>query len=160
MIGSRRDPARRRDERGAAMVEFALIAPIFIALVFGIISYGWMLSYRQGISQGVSEAARSIAVAPGGGGTITDSVKANGREAVSRSLRSYGVTCVGEELLHHGDTVGTCTFKPERCGSADCVRVTVRHENYDRHPLVPSFPGLGIILPKDVGYSTTAEINS
>jgi Flp pilus assembly protein TadG len=31
---------RRRDEGGAAAVEFALLAPIVLLLVFGIIQYG------------------------------------------------------------------------------------------------------------------------
>ena len=44
----------RKDERGAVLVEFALIVPVLLALVFGIISYGYMLSYRQGLSQAAS----------------------------------------------------------------------------------------------------------
>ena len=30
-----------RDQRGAALVEFAIILPILIVLLFGVIDYGW-----------------------------------------------------------------------------------------------------------------------
>jgi Flp pilus assembly protein TadG len=63
---SRRASGRPSRDRGAAMVEFALILPIFVALVFGIISYGYMLSYRQAVSQAASEGARAAAIVPSG----------------------------------------------------------------------------------------------
>ena len=34
---------RTRGERGGAALEFALIAPILLLLVFGIVDFGWML---------------------------------------------------------------------------------------------------------------------
>ncbi len=42
---------RERGERGAAALEFALIAPLLLMLVFGIIQYGYVLSFRQALSQ-------------------------------------------------------------------------------------------------------------
>ena len=53
---------RERGSRGAAAVEFALLVPIVLLLLFGIISYGYMLSFRQAMSQGASEGARAGAV--------------------------------------------------------------------------------------------------
>ncbi len=50
-------PARR--ERGAAAVEFALVVPLLLTLVFGIISYGYLLSFRQSLSQAAAEGARA-----------------------------------------------------------------------------------------------------
>ena len=56
--------ARReeRGDRGAAAVEFALISPMLLLLVFGIVTYGYMLSFRQAIGQGAAEGARAAAV--------------------------------------------------------------------------------------------------
>lgn len=59
--GVRRAPGR---ERGAAAVEFALVVPLLLVFLFGIISYGYMLSFRQSISQAAAEGARAAAVAP------------------------------------------------------------------------------------------------
>ena len=49
--------ADARGERGAVAVEFALVLPLVLVLLFGIIGYGFMLSFRQGISQAAAEGA-------------------------------------------------------------------------------------------------------
>ena len=55
-------PDRRRGDRGAIAVEFALIMPIFILLVLGVIQYGMYFWAAQGASTAVREAARRAAV--------------------------------------------------------------------------------------------------
>ena len=44
---------------GAIAVEFAMIAPVFLLIVFGIIVYGSYLSVVHGVQQLAAEAARS-----------------------------------------------------------------------------------------------------
>jgi Flp pilus assembly protein TadG len=56
-----RRPSRRRD-RGAVAVEFALIMPMFIMLVLGVIQYGLYFWAAQGGSTAAREAARRAAV--------------------------------------------------------------------------------------------------
>lgn len=48
----------RRDERGAAGIEFALILPVLCALVFGVVDYGLWFNDSLNVRQGVREAAR------------------------------------------------------------------------------------------------------
>jgi Flp pilus assembly protein TadG len=55
-MGMRR--RRARDQRGAAVVEFALIAPILLLLVFGIIDFGWMLNKSTLVNNTSRDAAR------------------------------------------------------------------------------------------------------
>lgn len=58
-----RDRHRRaRDERGATMVEFAIIAPLLFLLLFGIIDFGWLLNQQQDVRYGSREGARIAAV--------------------------------------------------------------------------------------------------
>ena len=53
---------RARRQRGAAAVEFALVLPVFLAVVFGVIEYGWVFyqqfnlagAVRDGLRQGVT----------------------------------------------------------------------------------------------------------
>lgn len=52
----------RRNERGAEAVEFALIMPILLLLVFGIIQYGFYFWAMQGGAAAAREAARMSAV--------------------------------------------------------------------------------------------------
>jgi Flp pilus assembly pilin Flp len=49
-------------ERGAAAVEFALVVPILLAVMFGIIDYGLWFSDTLNVRQGVDEGARAAVV--------------------------------------------------------------------------------------------------
>ena len=53
---------RRGRERGATLVEFAIIAPILFALLFGIVDFAWMLGQHQDVRHGAREGARLAAV--------------------------------------------------------------------------------------------------
>jgi hypothetical protein len=56
-------PARRnRGDRGAALVELAIILPIFVVLVFGILEFGITYNNYIALRQGTREAARQAAV--------------------------------------------------------------------------------------------------
>ena len=48
----------RRERRGAAVVEFAVVAPLFFLLVFGMIEYGRMVMAQQVITNASREGAR------------------------------------------------------------------------------------------------------
>ncbi|MBN8989452.1 MAG: pilus assembly protein [Rhizobiales bacterium] len=45
--------------RGATAVEFAMLAPVFLVLVFGIVVFGCYLAMVHGVQQLAAEAARS-----------------------------------------------------------------------------------------------------
>ena len=48
----------RKRRRGAAAVEFAVVAPIFLLLVFGMIEYGRMVMVQQVLTNASREGAR------------------------------------------------------------------------------------------------------
>ncbi len=50
-----------RDRRGGVAVEFAILIPVLITMLFGIIQYGNILYIRQLMTQAAEEAARSYA---------------------------------------------------------------------------------------------------
>lgn len=56
--------ARRRHdhERGASLVEFALILPVFVVMIFGMITGGIALSQQNSVKNAVREATRFGAV--------------------------------------------------------------------------------------------------
>ncbi len=55
-------PTRRTDSRGAAVVEFGLVMPIFLMLVVGILDYGLWFNDANSTRHGVREAARMAVV--------------------------------------------------------------------------------------------------
>ncbi|RTL48366.1 MAG: pilus assembly protein [Bradyrhizobiaceae bacterium] len=49
----------RRNSVGASAVEFALLLPVFMAIIFGIVVFGSYLAMVHGVQQLAAEAARS-----------------------------------------------------------------------------------------------------
>jgi Flp pilus assembly protein TadG len=69
---------RCRDERGVALVEFALIAPILFMLVFGIYAFGRAYNAKVELTGAVREGARAVALSPPAGAATaaTNAVRA------------------------------------------------------------------------------------
>jgi hypothetical protein len=53
---------REERERGAVLVEMALVAPVLLMLLFGIIDFGWLFSENLDVRHGAREGSRLIAV--------------------------------------------------------------------------------------------------
>lgn len=62
----------RSDSRGTTIIEFALILPVFLSLVFGIFEFGLRTNQINSLRTGSAEGARAAAVgAYGDNGTCT-----------------------------------------------------------------------------------------
>ncbi len=74
----------KRREEGAAAVEFAIIIPVFLMIVFGIITFGAYLSVVHSVQQLAAEAARAAI------GGLSDVERVTLAEANIRShVRAY-----------------------------------------------------------------------
>lgn len=149
-----------RDDRGAAALEFALILPILVVLVFGVIAFGYMLSFRQAMSQAAAEGGRAAAVKPAGT-TNADRLTA-ARAAINDALDSYDVECTsGGGLTHAGGPSGTCTIAIGACSSgpagAQCAKVTLDYP-YSDNALIPGL-GINAVLPDDLVYSSEVRVS-
>jgi Flp pilus assembly protein TadG len=133
------------DQDGVAALEFALVLPVLMALVFGIIAYGTMLSFRQTLSQAAAEGARQAAVAPPGLPDADRETRA--RNAIAAALGSQAVC----------DTGGMrCTVTIDQaCGVRACAIVRLEHD-YAANPVVPAF---GLPLPTTLVYEAVAEVS-
>ena len=141
-------------------MEFALVAPLLIVLVMGVISYGYMLSFRQALSQGAAEGSRAAAVSPF---PTAATKQAAGLAALNEALASYGVTCdgyaAGSHLKKNSVNVGTCSVTIAACANdatKDCVKTALNYA-YKDHPLTPKFPGVGLVLPDSLKYDASAR---
>jgi hypothetical protein len=61
----------RGDERGATLVEFAFLLPVFILFVFAVIDFGWAFAQNLDVKQGAREGGRIVAVNGGAGSGTT-----------------------------------------------------------------------------------------
>jgi len=135
-----RDVSLRAD-RGAAAVEFALILPVLMLIVFGIINYGDMLSVRQSVSQAAAEGARAAAVAPGD----KAAKKVAADRAVAAALSAQGQSCAA-----------ACTTTIDKCvgdEANDCatVKVVISYSGV--------IPGFGLALPDRLSYTAVARVS-
>ena len=68
--GTLRVSSRQRDQRGASAVEFALVLPFLLLIVFGIIVYGMVFAQSLSLSNAARQAARSGVIS----GTTCDQI--------------------------------------------------------------------------------------
>lgn len=79
--------ARRcRSDDGAAAVEFALVLPLLVLILFGIIDYGLYFNASLQSRWGVHDAARAAAVAPGQGGDTSCDTGITAPEDITRLI--------------------------------------------------------------------------
>ena len=101
----------RLKRHGAAVVEFAIVAPIFFLLVFGMIEYGRMVMVQQVITNASREGARRAVLE---GATTSEVVS-----AVNQMLDSAAVDSKSVEVTVSPDP-------PEDAGFGAPVSVTVQ----------------------------------
>jgi Flp pilus assembly protein TadG len=97
---SSRTTARGRapgDDRGAALVEFAIVMPLLFMLLFGIIDFGMQFANINSIRQGTREGARQAVVATFGtdnGCTLTgvSAVASDGAHLICLTKDRIGLT--------------------------------------------------------------------
>jgi Flp pilus assembly protein TadG len=88
-------PARLwRSERGTAVVEFALVAPLLFVVLFGIIDFGRALNYYNNLTQIAGQGARAAAVNqnPSGGPPSGTSIQDALKSAVGSPELQKGIT--------------------------------------------------------------------
>ncbi len=91
-----RSAGRRR--RAAAVVEMALVTPLLTTMLFGIIEYGWVFSFKQTITSAAYEGCR---VATLQGKTDTDIKNAIQARLAPYSLQQADYTV---QLTHYTTT--------------------------------------------------------
>lgn len=95
---------RLKDESGQNLVEFALVVPMLLILVFGIAEFGraWM---TKNILTGAAREAARVAVVQGAGGSSTVPATARAREV----LASAGITTATVTVSDPGTSFGSVT---------------------------------------------------
>ena len=73
-----------RDESGSVAIEFAFVAAVFLAILFGIISYGFQFATRIALSYAVTEGGRAAVAGLDAGQRETYATN-----AINRALVAY-----------------------------------------------------------------------
>ena len=142
---------QRRGQRGAVLVEFALVVTFLCLVVFGTITFGILLGYRQNLTQAATEAARAA------------SVQQNEHDQETAALAA--ATSALDELDHRCSATPqagiTCTVSPVFACPDDtslaCRTITVTLDN-DLHSVVPKVPLLSAFIPHKLHSTTTVIV--
>jgi Flp pilus assembly protein TadG len=129
-----------------------IITPLCM-LLFGIVVYGYLMSFRQNMTQAAAEGARAGAVAPADTDPATHTAQiAAATDATNQALQSFGKSC-GSGGYGCAVTVNTCV------GSAttQCITVVVSYD-YQNHPLMPSVPLVTNFIPNTFISTFTAQV--
>ncbi len=95
---------RARDDRGAAAVELALVLPVLLLVVFGVVDFGRMLHAQLRLSQAAREGARAAALGADARTRVTRATP--GLDGVTTSV----VGCV-RDAVEIGDAQVTVTYR-------------------------------------------------
>ncbi|CAN5551244.1 hypothetical protein BH20ACT2_BH20ACT2_07490 [soil metagenome] len=148
----RRASRRLRGDHGASMVEMALVMPILALFIFGIITFGVLLSFKQTMTQSAAEGARAAATAPR---SPTDQVVPRAEAATAQAVGGFDRTCNGSDGLTCDYDIATCTDTP----TADCITVELTYD-YDGHPLLPKLPIIASFVPDTIKTRSVVQINA
>ncbi len=139
---NRRSRMRVRDDRGAAAVEFAIVAPLLFLLVFAIIDFGFGFHAWDATQNAAREGARLAAVS-------SDQTAIHNRAVQTASFLPNTVTVPPLECAKVLPTGLNGPFGA--CGPSatwdegDLVRVTVEYQ-YEYMTPLPAFAGMGTTL--------------
>lgn len=114
----------QKDERGAAMVEFAIVASIFALMLLAIMEFGYAVWEKNGLASDAREGARFAIVRGSESGRTTDST------AVATYVKSK--TAIDQTI----QVVPTWASASKAPGTL--VTVTIKHVNSRKGPFLPT----------------------
>lgn len=141
---------RLRAQRGATAVEFALVFPLFFAILYAIITFSLILVAQQNLTLAAEEGAR--AALNWQSNTSMQSALTNRGNAACAAAK-----LVGAKLVQSMQ----CTSSSSTCGPSgamQCIQVLLTY-NYQANPIVPTLPLLGIVVPKSLASTATVQLN-
>lgn len=135
----------RSRQHGAYAVEFALVFPIFFIVVYALLSYGIVFAIRIGMQNAAEDGARA--------GLRYCGTQISCRQAAATAVAQNQMSWLANITV----TAKTCPIGVDcaigtspTCGSTleqRCQIVVMVNYDYAAHPIAPSLPGLGFLLP-------------
>lgn len=141
----------RSHQQGATAIEFALVLPVFLAVVYAMVSYALVFMLTQSFTYASEDALRAALAVDCTGLTaqqcVNDQITPAVRTQVATTLDWLPADVKSVVVGSNGDQVSvSCT--------ADTCTVEVRYDNYTTNPMIPiiTLPGIGNIpqVPDDL----------
>lgn len=151
-----------RRDRGAALVESAIVLPIVLLILFGMFEFGRFIVTASLVTNASREAAR-YATATGPGTTAGPRyADCDGMRDAAQEFSVFGVPTNGQVLLEYDEGPGTGVFQncasgtidPSLIDAGDRIVATVSVPFATIVPLID-----GLLNPTTISITTTRTIN-
>lgn len=129
-LGMRRRAMLWHNQRGAAVVEFAIVLPLLIVLTFGIIEFGIIMYDKAMVTNACREGARAGIVL-----RLTETGDYN--PLTDDEIKSVVLSYLDQRLITFGSSTADATSTPWPRKSGDQLTVTATY-SYD-FLILPSF---------------------
>lgn len=117
------------DRRGTAAIEFAIVAAVFLMILFGIVSLGFQFATRIALSYAVAEGGRAAV------GGITDAERSTlATSAITYALNAYAPLVDPARATVSVTNIGTT-------GAGKVIRISIAYSDrrFSNLPFVPDF---------------------
>ena len=169
-LSTERVGRRARGDQGAAIVEFALVAVLLLTIVFGIINFGLILSFKQDVTRAAAEGARAGAVAlPSTTEGFLDARRLAADVATRQAVEGFnqecgvgGMSCIAQ--IHDCDfTPPNDTSEVPNAGysttpAPDCVTVKITYD-YENDPIIVPVPLFEPFIPEQIKATSVVRLN-
>ncbi len=144
--------SQRQEQRGAALVEFALTLPFLVLLIMGAFDLGWAVYINNSLAVAAREGARKsiVGVSSTGGPTVTNDMICN---QARRGLQGLTLNCIAGAPTDN--TTPGIFINPGAMsdrGTGTVVQVTVRYK------YVPITPVISPMVPSGLMLSSSASM--
>lgn len=166
-------PTRAHGDGGTAILEFTLVAVLLFTLIFGIIGFGLILSFKQDMTRAAAEGARAGAVAlPSTIVGVGDTRRVAADAATIEAVRELGRDCSPQDGMTCAVQIHDCDFTPpagstnpnpdfngyDGNGQPDCITVRLVYD-HDNYPLIAKLPMIALFLPSSLKASSVVRLN-
>ncbi|MDQ1375644.1 MAG: hypothetical protein QOJ09_2982 [Actinomycetota bacterium] len=142
---------RVKGEEGAALIEFAFVFVLFVFILYALIAFGTALALKQSVTHAAAEGARAAVGVVDDPSTPLDERETKAKDEVEKSLNWIGDKYSNNDVTAKAD--------PCSSGSPDtCMFVKIAYPYKDK-PIVPSAPGLGVVMPDTMTSTAVVKID-
>lgn len=135
----------RTAQRGAVVIEFALVFVLFFMVMYGIVAYGVVFAVEHSLIQAANEGARAAVRDVGG---------VSARAELARTVAAENIAWLGDRAPEPQVDAELCTATPYVCLSVELAY------DYAAKPLVPPLPLLGVVLPEKLAGRATVQLDA
>lgn len=141
----------KKGEEGVALIEFSLVFALFVFILYALIAFGTALALKQSVTHAAAEGARAAVGVVDDPGTTEDEREEKAKAEVRDSLDWIG------DRYSDGDVAADVVSCPSSPASS-CIEVEITYPYKDK-PIVPSAPGLGVVLPDTMTSTAVVKVD-